>query len=125
MVPAGVGPGMPFHVNINGQLLRLVCPANARAGQPMRFWAAVPGSRPPQQSPAHHRQLASLERELSNELAGHDQRQAALRSFAIDGLTEDEQLQMAMAESRANMPPPPATANDAALAQALQEEINR
>ena len=73
--------------------------------------------------------LQRVEHELSNELAGHDQRQAALRSFAVDGLTEEEHLQLAIAESQSMAQPPvPAeddTANDAALAQALQDAINQ
>ena len=100
--------------------------ANAGAGAPLRFWGPAVAASPQQaRQTAGRRQLASLERELSDELAGHDQRQAALRSFAVDGLTEEEQLQMAITESQSMAQPPvPAeddTANDAALAQALKD----
>ena len=110
----------------------------------MQFWAPSPAAaapqrqRPPARAPGQQQQqrrrqqLANLQRELSDELAGHDHRQAAIRSqFAVEGLTEDEQLQLALAQSAADGPTTAAaeagddTSSDAALAQALHDEINR
>ena len=48
VVPAGIGPGQAFQINIGGQLMQINCPANARGGmkpvahkKPFGVWEGV------------------------------------------------------------------------------------
>ena len=54
-VPQGIGPGMQFQVNVNGQLLTVTCPPNAGPGMMITIQAPaaaavpMPAAYPPQQ----------------------------------------------------------------------------
>ena len=54
VVPPGVGPGQPFHVQLNGQRLTVLCPPGVQAGQqiPVQLPAAVAAQAPQPQPPA-------------------------------------------------------------------------
>merc|ERR1719424_2716590 len=62
-VPAGVGPGQPFQVNANGQVLTIHCPPGVMAGQQIPVQVPPPQMQmqPPQQMQQMQKQMQQMQ----------------------------------------------------------------